>query len=368
MPKKSPEFIAVKGGVYKLAFDPNIAHTGLIDTATTALKFVNGLDDEAMRSIQMDSTSHELLVLVEELASGIKNMHEHISRGGLLPRALEDVRPSRSSDEVVEYKGAKYAPVAVPNPFVMHKGALYKLVSAERDQAHIQEFLRKKKLDQALTDMLGEIRHVSPHRSKGYDPTKVRMIDDEEQQTYDKLQQEVTQTLSQQHEKDVDLAGGYVDPAELEEDIMFGEEETLPNVTEIPTMTTGPSSDADLHVRVSDTDFEFLSSIPGMKQNQNAFSFLQAVQRGVRKSRNEVWVSERKLLDTAKVLRDFSQDANAGEEERTHAQDMAARFEALAEPPVAKKKVPSYESTPRGEGNIRTFSYRGAMITRRRRR
>ena len=201
------------------------------------------------------------------------------------------------------------------------------------------------------------------------------MRSDEEQQEYEKLQTEVTRLQSEEprEEEEIEEGEGFVEvkPEEVEE-IMFGEEEIKPyeeqSLHKGPKQMIGPSGEKDIHVRVSDSDFYLLRNVPGMKANPSTSAFLRAISKGIEKDRNDVWVSERQLEETISALTQYAQSERVGLDERTHAQDLAARYERLARPPKAKRRdVPTYKEAPRGPGNVRMFSYRGAKIQRRKR-
>jgi len=275
----------------------------------------------------------------------------------------------------VQYKGATYLPVDSAGKTVQHKGATYRRVEADRLPEHVQEFLRKKKQQGLMQELLEDIQHVTPHRKKSYDPSKVRMRSDEEQETYEKTQHEVSRLKALQRREQKEEAPEveeeeYVSPEEMEV-IEFGEEAPLPHQERMdtPREKFGPSLEENMHIRVSDNDYRFLSQVPGMKRSQDTSKFLRNIQRGQKRERNEVWVSEQQLESTVKALQNLIDDPELGDAERTIAQDLKSRYDRLVNPPKPKTtKMPSYESKPREEGNIRMFSYRGATVRRRVRR
>lgn len=272
--------------------------------------------------------------------------------------------PSRT----VQHKGATYELVELPKPRIQYKGATYRLVSAEQLPEDVQEFLRKRKRTEVMDELLQDIQHVSPHRRKSYDPSKLRMRDDTEQQRLEQLQVDVSRMESEKprEEEEVDE---HVSPEEVEV-IDFGEEQILPHREETdkphPAQDAGPSYEETLHVRVPENDVNFLSSVPGIRRDPEAAAFLNKAKLGKEKPRNEIWASESQLGAVVKVLNDLISGTDVGGELQTHAKDLISRYMRLFDAPVSpRSKSPSYKTEPRGEGRIRMFNYRGAKVRRR---
>ncbi len=276
----------------------------------------------------------------------------------------------QAPSSTIQHKGATYELVTLPKPTVTYKGAMYRLVSAEQLPEHVQEFLRQRSRNNVMDDLLSDIEHVSPHRRKSYDPSKVRMRGDEDQSRLEQLKVDISRmdAPAREEEPKVDT---HVSPQEVEE-IEFGEEQKKvapqsfqegPDPGELPV-------EEDLHVRVSGNDFSFLSSVPGMARDNAAAAFLNKVKQGKEKDRNEVWTSGRELQAVVKALENLIAGEDVGGDVKTNAEDLAARYRRMMDTPDRPRApMPSYESKPRQESsNLRTFSYRGATIKRRVRR
>lgn len=317
MSKKPPQFISVEGTLYKVAFDPDVAYKSTVDTAKSA------------------------------------------STGA--PSA-------EGPSSTVQHKGATYERVELPKPRIQYKGATYRLVSAEQLPEDVQEFLRKRKRDEVMDEMLGDIQHVSPHRSKSYDPSKVRMRSDEEQQRMEQLQVDVSRMEADEPRKEEDV-DTHVSPEDVEV-IEFGEAPPLPEAESTdapsPTQDYGPSTEANLHVRVPKPDFDFLASVPGVRRDPEAAAFLNKVAKGVKNPRNEVWASESQMTSVVEALNALLTEGDVGGDVQQRAEALIHKYMQLIDAPSSPRgKMPSYESEPRGEGRIRMFSYRGATIKRR---
>lgn len=276
----------------------------------------------------------------------------------------------QAPSSTLQHKGATYELVELPKPIVTYRGATYRLVQSEQLPDHVQEYLRKRSRERVMDEMLDEISHVNPHRTKDYDRSKVRMRDDEEQERLEETKVKVTELEARQPQRE-EPEDTHVSPEEVEE-ISFGEEQPLPFREETDDSYKeekdfGPSNEDEFHVRVSGNDFSFLSSVPGMHRHPHAKSFMNKVKRGQDKDRNEVWTSEQEMVAVVNALHELAGDESVGGDLKTQAQDLVSRYTRIVAPQKPKAKMPSYKSGPRGKGTIRMFSYRGAKVKVRRR-
>ncbi len=268
----------------------------------------------------------------------------------------------------VQHKGATYELVELAKPRIQYKGATYRLISAEQLPEDVQNFLRSRGRDKALDEMLSDIQHVTPHRRKSYDPSKVRMRGDEEQEQLEKLQVDVSRMESEQP-RETEKIDTHISPEDVEV-IEFGTEQPAPYRESTdepsPAQDYGPSTEDDLHVRVPEEDLSFLASVPGIKRDSDAATFLNKAMKGQGTPRNEVWASEHQLVAVVTALHDLVSGGDVGDEVQTQARALIHKYKQLFDAPASpRSKGPSYESKPREEGRIRMFSYRGATIRRR---
>jgi len=260
---------------------------------------------------------------------------------------------SKKKATFVRHKGVLYQLVAAPAApkRISFKGAVYEIV-AERDPSHLVKLLREK----ALEEMLGDIEHVTPHRSKRYDPTKQRMRSDEEQQAYEEVQRRMTELEAKKPRKTQEQLVKEVRQEDIEE-INFGEEEVPLSQQE---REMGFSDEQDIAFRLSKEDYSLLSKLPDAKYGLLREMLNQA--RGKKlESRSEIWVSDEEIAALKEALSNYLDYSDPSDADAAHASDLLSRYERdypAKSRRRPKREMPSYEAPPRPK--MLTFNYKGA--------